>query len=184
LLPWHGGCKRAALIQEVSLKKAKTAKAVGAVVIGLSLAAGTALAAEAPRASSDPANRSFARADTNRDGFLSREEWRRYSGGNDKVFDESDDNRDGRLDPDEFVKASSYAQRVRAASYVEDSVLSAKVKAALLKELRTLSVNVDSHQGQVLLSGFVADEAVMNKALRVASSVDGVVQVRNGMVVK
>jgi hyperosmotically inducible periplasmic protein len=82
------------------------------------------------------------------------------------------------------VKGSSYAQRVRAASYVEDSVLSAKVKAALLKELRTLSVNVDSHQGQVLLSGFVADEAVMNKALRVASSVDGVVQVRNGMVVK
>ena len=168
------------------MRTAATGKKVLAAVFGsLWLAAGTAFAADKPaRASGEPVNRSFARADTNRDGFLSREEWRKYSAAGDKVFDESDDNRDARLDQDEFVKASSYAQRVRAASYVEDSVLTAKVKAALLKELRTLSVNVDSHQGQVLLSGFVADEAVMNKALQVASSVEGVVQVRNGMVVK
>lgn len=168
------------------MKKAATGKKILVTVIGgLAFAAGAAWAADTPaRASGDAGNRSFTRADTNRDGFLSREEWRKYSAAGDKVFNESDDNRDGRLDPDEFVKAASYAQRVRAASFVDDSVLTAKVKAALLKELRTLSVNVDSHQGQVLLSGFVADEAVMNKALQVASSVDGVVQVRNGMVVK
>ena len=151
--------------------------AITAALCALSFAAVPADQASAP------ASPSFTRADTNRDGYLSREEWRRVNG-TDRVFDESDDNRDGRLDRDEHIKASSFMQRQRAAGFVDDSVLTAKVKAALVKEMRSLSVNVDTHQGNVLLSGFVDDEAQIRRAVQIASAVDGVSRVHNGMVAR
>jgi len=103
-----------------------------------------------------------------------------------RAFEQADDNRDGRLDPDEFVKAESIYDRLQAAAYVEDSVITAKVKAALLKQpkLNSLDVNVETYRGQVLLSGFVDDAGQRAKAIQVASSVKGVVGVKDGLVLR
>lgn len=170
------------------MKKMKigTKCALAAAVCGLSLAVHPAAAADTlteQSTMSTSANPFFTKADTDRNGFLSREEWRRTRG-SDRVFAESDENRDGRLDRDEYVKASSYKQRESAVGFVDDRVLTAKVKTALVKEMKTLSVNVDTHEGGVLLSGFVDNQAQLSKALQIASSVHGVKRVHNGMVAK
>jgi len=84
------------------------------------------------------------------------------------------------------LKAESMRQREAAAKYVDDSVITAKVKAALIKapELKSLAVSVETLKGTVLLSGFVDDAKQRDKAMKVAGSVDGVVSVKDGMVLR
>jgi hyperosmotically inducible protein len=124
----------------------------------------------------------FRALDADNDGLVSKAEVMRYRG-YDKAFDEADQNNDGRLSAAEFVKAESIYQRQSAGRYVDDSVITAKVKAALLKQLKSLDVKVETQGGHVLLSGFVSDQAERAKALQLAASVDGVVKVEDGMVV-
>jgi osmotically-inducible protein OsmY len=45
-------------------------------------------------------------------------------------------------------------------------------------------VHVESHQGRVLLSGFVDNEEQKKMALKVASLVEGVVEVKDGLSVR
>lgn len=145
------------------------------------------VAATAPAAADLPVSvqEKFRMLDADHDGYLTRGEVKRFRGYA-KAFDEADENRDGRLDPAEFVKAESIYQRLEAAEYVGDSVITAKVKAALLKEpqLDSLDVSVATYRGQVLLSGFVDDPKQRAKAVRVASSIEGVVSVKNNLAVK
>lgn len=70
--------------------------------------------------------------------------------------------------------------------YVDDSVITTKVKAAILREpgLKVSEVNVETYKGVVQLSGFVSSRADINGAVRVASSVGGVKSVTNDMQVK
>ena len=84
------------------------------------------------------------------------------------------------------LKAESMRQREAAAKYVDDSVITAKVKAALIKapELKSLAVSVETLKGTVLLSGFVDDAKQRDKAMKVAGSVDGVISVQDGMVLR
>ncbi len=166
----------------MKLRQAATRTAGAALfVCGYALALPLATAADAGTAN----NARFISLDVNRDGFLSKSE---VSGihGYDRAFDQADENRDGRLSPDEFLKAESIHDRARAAGYVEDSVLTAKVKAALLKasELKSLDVSVETYKGQVLLSGFVKSEKQRDRAIQVASSVEGVAGVKDGLVVR
>ncbi len=127
----------------------------------------------------------FKRVDTNRDGYVSREEAKKLKNF-DKAFTEADDNRDGRLDPDEFVKAQSIHARIVAGTYLEDSVITAKVKTAMLKDLRLkgLDVKVETYRGTVLLSGFVNDEQQAKRAAEIAAGIQGVTAVRNSLMVK
>jgi hyperosmotically inducible periplasmic protein len=155
------------------------ASAVAAALLAL---AGTAPAAEPGEQRVSP---DFSRYDTNRDGFISREEAAKipdFSGS----FNESDDNRDGRLDSAEFLKAQSLQERQRAGHFVQDSVITAKVKAALLKDpvVKGTSVNVETHRGTVQLSGFVTSPQEMQRAAEVAAGIGGVVSVRNSLAVK
>lgn len=131
------------------------------------------------------ASAEFKRLDANGDGYLSQDEARKIRGF-DKAFREADDNRDGRLDASEFVKAQSVHERIRAGKYVDDSLLTAKVKAALLKEsaVSALAVSVETHNGVVLLSGFVDNESQARRAAEIASRVEGVVEVKNSLTVK
>jgi hyperosmotically inducible protein len=155
------------------------AAGVAAALIAL---AGAAPAAEPgeQRVSTD-----FGKYDTNRDGFISREEAAKIADFS-IAFDESDDNRDGRLDTAEFLKAQSFHERQRAGHFVQDSVITAKVKAALVKDrvVKATSVNVETHRGTVLLSGFVASPEEAQRAAEVAAGIGGVVSVRNGLAVK
>ena len=70
--------------------------------------------------------------------------------------------------------------------YIDDSVLTTKVKAAVFNEptLKSAEINVETFKGVVQLSGFVSSQAAVNKAVEVARSVTGVKSVKNDMRVK
>ena len=70
--------------------------------------------------------------------------------------------------------------------YIDDSVITAKVKAAIFNEpsLKSAEINVETFKGAVQLSGFVSSNADINKALDVARGVGGVTSVRNSMRLK
>ena len=127
----------------------------------------------------------FRSLDRNGDGFLSKDEVSHIRG-YDRAFDEADDNRDGRISPDEFIKSESIHDRQQVGKVIDDGVLTAKVKAALLRErgIKSTDVKVETNQGRVLLSGFVDTEDQKQRAVRVASQVDGVKEVRDGLNVR
>jgi hyperosmotically inducible protein len=157
--------------------------AMAAALIGV---AGTAAAASAAGAEKGmPAYPEFGTLDTNRDGFLSRDETRKITGF-DKAFKDADANRDGKLDAAEYAKAQAIHDRVRAGQYVDDSVITAKVKAALLKDpvVSGFAVSVETHKGVVLLSGFVQNDKQAQRAAQIASAVQGVVTVKNALAIK
>lgn len=70
--------------------------------------------------------------------------------------------------------------------YVDDSVITTKVKAAVLHEpgLKVAEINVETFKGVVQLSGFVSSRDDIKSAIRVASAVDGVKSVKNDMQLK
>jgi len=70
--------------------------------------------------------------------------------------------------------------------YVDDTVITGKVKSAILQEptLKSAEINVETFKGIVQLSGFVADPTNTSTAGRVAQSVHGVKSVKNDIRVK
>jgi len=72
------------------------------------------------------------------------------------------------------------------AEYVDDTVITTKVKAAVFNEpsLKSAEINVETYKGVVQLTGFVRSRAAINKAVAVAKSVKGVKSVKNDMILK
>ncbi len=70
--------------------------------------------------------------------------------------------------------------------FIDDSVITTKAKAALVRDGVALgtSVNVDTLKGVVQLSGFVDNAAQKSQAGVIAAKVAGVKDVRNDIVVK
>ena len=70
--------------------------------------------------------------------------------------------------------------------YVDDTVITSKVKAAFVNEstLSSAEINVESFKGVVQLSGFVNSNADITKAVSVARSISGVKSVKNDMRLK
>jgi osmotically-inducible protein OsmY len=70
--------------------------------------------------------------------------------------------------------------------YVDDSAITAKVKAAIFDEdsLKSRQINVETFKGVVQLSGFVDSSKNSRKAEQLAEDVDGVKSVINNIVVK
>lgn len=73
-----------------------------------------------------------------------------------------------------------------AGEYVDNSVITAKVKAELLNEptLKSFQINVKTFKDIVQLSGFVDSASAAQLAGRVAQGVHGVSSVRNDLIVK
>jgi hyperosmotically inducible protein len=73
-----------------------------------------------------------------------------------------------------------------AGDVVDDNVITARVKAALVQEPATKArqINVETRQGVVLLSGFVDSEEEKERAEEVARTVSGVKSVENGLEIK
>jgi len=73
-----------------------------------------------------------------------------------------------------------------AGEYLDDSVVTTKVKAALLNEpaLKSFQISVKTYQDTVQLSGFVDSPEARQLAGRVASGVHGVANVKNDLIVK
>jgi len=154
--------------------KLRRVMATTAVVCGAGLAA-AAIAAQ-------PSDK-FRSLDKNGDGYLTKDEVSHLRGYA-KAFDEADDNHDGRLSADEFAKAESIYSRQQVGGYVGDAELTAKVKAALVSEMKSIDVHVETDSGRVLLSGWVSSDGERRKAIQIASSVQGVRQVKDGMTVR
>jgi osmotically-inducible protein OsmY len=70
--------------------------------------------------------------------------------------------------------------------YVDDSVITAKVKAAIFDDstLKVNEINVETFKGVVQLSGFVKSQADIDKAVQVARGVAGVKSVKADMRLK
>ena len=70
--------------------------------------------------------------------------------------------------------------------YVDDSVITTKVKSAIFNEpgLKSSEINVETFKGTVQLSGFVSSREDINDAVKVASAVGGVKSVKNEMQLK
>ncbi len=85
-----------------------------------------------------------------------------------------------------FLGCAATHKRESTGEYVDDSVITAKVKAAIFNEptLKTLQINVETFKGVVQLSGFVDSAQSVKKAGAVARNVNGVVSVKNDLVVK
>ena len=71
-------------------------------------------------------------------------------------------------------------------SKVDDAVITAKVKSAFVRDdsIKALDIAVNTNNGEVQLSGFVANETQVNRAAEVARSIEGVKSVDNRMSVK
>ena len=70
--------------------------------------------------------------------------------------------------------------------YMDDTVITTKVKAAILDEptLKSAEINVETFKGVVQLSGFVSSPSAQSTAVAVAGKVGGVKSVKNDMRVK
>ena len=81
---------------------------------------------------------------------------------------------------------ASTAKQEGTGEYFDDSVVTTKVKAAILNdpELKVLQINVETFKGVVQLSGFVDSKAMMAHAVEVTRGVAGVKSVKNDMRVR
>jgi osmotically-inducible protein OsmY len=81
---------------------------------------------------------------------------------------------------------ASTAKQEGTGEYVDDTVITSKVKAAIFNEptLKSAEINVETFKGVVQLSGFVSSKAAENTAVSVTRQVAGVKSVKNDMRLK
>jgi len=85
-----------------------------------------------------------------------------------------------------FLGCASTSTKEGTGEYVDDAVITAKVKTEIFKDdtLKSSEINVETFKGVVQLSGFVNSQADIDKAVKVARTVKGVTSVKNDMRVK
>ncbi|CAH1906132.1 BON domain-containing protein [Candidatus Nitrotoga sp. HW29] len=85
-----------------------------------------------------------------------------------------------------FVGCAATSTHEGTGEYIDDSVLTMKVKTAVFNDpsLKSAEINVETFKGIVQLSGFVNSQADIDKAADVARNVKGVKSVKNDMRVK
>ena len=81
---------------------------------------------------------------------------------------------------------ASHGSQQSTGEYVDDAVITSKVKAKILESqaLKGFQIDVDTYRGNVLLSGFVDNPEQVKQAVQIAKSVGGVKSVKNSLVVK
>lgn len=162
---------------------------IAIAVLPAALAAGTSGMASAFGTQDDQTQSAlyseFKKLDRNSDQKLSRAEAGRDSDVA-SGFDKADGDRNGVLSAEEYGNYKSAMQQARVEAYLDDSTVTAKVKAELLKDngIKGLAIKVETYRGTVILSGFVDSESQARRAAEIASGVRGVQQVKNSLVVK
>jgi osmotically-inducible protein OsmY len=84
------------------------------------------------------------------------------------------------------VGCASQPDRASAGEYVDDAVITTKVKAAFAADptVKATEINVETFKGDVQLSGFVAQPGDAQRAVEIARGVKGVSSVKNDIRVK
>jgi hypothetical protein len=85
-----------------------------------------------------------------------------------------------------FLACASTSKQEGAGEYVDDSVITTKVKSQLAADdfLKSFQISVETYKGIVQLSGFVGSQMAVNKAGEIARGVQGVKSVKNDLIVK
>jgi osmotically-inducible protein OsmY len=85
-----------------------------------------------------------------------------------------------------FVACGSTPEQTSPGEYVDDSVITTKVKSLLAGDdfFESFQISVETYKGTVQLSGFVDSQMAVDKADEIARSVTGVKSVRNNLIVK
>jgi osmotically-inducible protein OsmY len=85
-----------------------------------------------------------------------------------------------------FAGCSTTPKHESAGEYVDDKVITTRVKAAIFDELalKTFQINVTTYQGVVQLSGFVDSAENARRAGEIARGVNGVKEVKNDLITK
>jgi osmotically-inducible protein OsmY len=84
------------------------------------------------------------------------------------------------------VSCASTPTQESTGQYVDDSVVTTRVKAAILADasLKSSEINVETFKGRVQLSGFVNSKEDIDHAMTVTRAVKGVSSVANDMRLK
>ena len=84
-----------------------------------------------------------------------------------------------------FVACASTQKQSSTGEYIDDSVITSKIKTKLATDdfLKSFQIGVESRKGIVQLSGFVDSQSTIDKAGKIASSVEGVKSVKNDLIV-
>ncbi len=85
-----------------------------------------------------------------------------------------------------FVACASTPKHEGTGEYIDDSVITTKIKTQLATDdfLKSFQIGVESRKGIVQLSGFVDSQNAIDKAGKIAGGVEGVKSVRNNLIVK
>ena len=85
-----------------------------------------------------------------------------------------------------FAACASSRTSESTGEYVDDSVITTKIKALLAEDdfLRSFQISVETYRGTVQLSGFVNSQQAVDKAGQIARSVKGVTTVKNSLIVR
>ena len=85
-----------------------------------------------------------------------------------------------------LIGCASTSKSEGTGEYVDDTVITAKVKTAILEQptLKSAEINVETFKGVVQLSGFVSSRDTVDTAVETAKGVKGVMSVKNDMRVK
>jgi len=85
-----------------------------------------------------------------------------------------------------LVGCASTSGKEGTGEYVDDSVITTKVKAAIFNEpnLKSTEINVETYKGTVQLSGFVSSATASTRATELARGVSGVKAVKNDLRLK
>ena len=85
-----------------------------------------------------------------------------------------------------FMACASSPKHESTGEYVDDSVITTKIKSLLAEDnfLKSFQIGVETRKGIVQLSGFVDSQNAVDKAVQVAKGVGGVQTVKNDLIVK
>ena len=85
-----------------------------------------------------------------------------------------------------LAACASTSKQEGAGEYVDDSVITTKVKSLLAADdfLKSFQIGVETYKGIVQLSGFVNSQKAIDKAVEITRSVKGVSSVKNNLILK
>ena len=85
-----------------------------------------------------------------------------------------------------FAACASTRTHESAGAYVDDSVITTKVKSLLAQDdfLKSFQISAETYQGTVQLSGFVNSQKAVDKSAEITRSVKGIKSIKNNLIVK
>ena len=85
-----------------------------------------------------------------------------------------------------FAACASSSRQSSTGEYIDDSVITSKVKSQLAVDdfLKSFQINVETYKGVVQLSGFVNSQMAVDKAGKITRGIGGVRSVRNNLIIK